>query len=172
MRTTTHGYLQVADRGIAQLENHGSVLSLAAIVVLVCAQVFYRYVLYDGIVWADEVIGVLMVVMVMFGSARGMREGEHTDLQSLVDALPSPVRTATRVLTAAATIVFLLIVLFSSLQHTLQALHLTTIMIRIPMWLCYGMLPLGFLLMLYEFLRRLRIWVFRDPGQAAPDQVL
>ena len=172
MSSTANGLLQTADRAIAQLENHGSVLSLAAIVVLVCAQVFYRYVLYDGIVWADEVVGVLMVVMVMFGSARGMREGEHTDLQSLVDALPRSLRTPIRGLTAAATVIFLLIVLFSSLRHTLQALHLTTIMIRIPMWLCYGMIPLGFLLMIYEFIRRLRIWVFRDPGQPVSDQGL
>jgi C4-dicarboxylate transporter DctQ subunit len=172
MHAATTRSLRIADRVIEQLENHGSVLSLAAIVVLVCAQVFYRYVLYDGIVWADEVVGVLMVVMVMFGSARGMRVGEHTDLQSLVDALPYSLRTAIRGLTATATIVFLLIVLFSSLRHTLQALYLTTIMIRIPMWLCYGMIPLGFLLMIYEFLRRLRIWVFRDPGHVAPDQAL
>ena len=158
------------DRGIEIMENLVSALALAAIVTLVCAQVFYRYVLYSGIIWGDEVVALLMVLMVMFGAARGMRGGEHTDMQSLVNALPRTSRTIVRMLTAVGTLLFLVIFLVSSWEYTLGAVHLKTIMLKIPLWLCYGLMPLGALLMTYEFIKRLRIWVFNDPDQTVSDE--
>lgn len=160
----------LVDRGIETLENIVSVFSLAIIVCLVCAQVFYRYVLYSGIIWGDELVALLMVVMVMFGAARGMRDGEHTDMQSLVDALPRAPRTVARVITAALTLTFLVIFLTSSWTYTLQAMHLKTVMLKLPLWLCYGMMPFGALLMCYEFVKRLRLWVFNEPDPAISDK--
>lgn len=158
------------DRGIEIVENLVSATALAAIVTLVCAQVFYRYILYSGIIWGDEMVALLMVLMVMFGAARGMRDGEHTDMQSLINALPRAPRTVARVLTAAATLLFLVIFLISSWQYTLGAAHLKTIMLKMPLWLCYGLMPVGALLMTYEFAKRLRIWVFNDPDQTVSDK--
>ena len=64
---------RLADGAIHMFESAVCVASLAAIVVLVLVQVFYRYVLSSGILWLNEVVINLMILLVLVGAALATR---------------------------------------------------------------------------------------------------
>ncbi len=156
-------FFQKFDKSIAFVEDAISTTALAVIVVVVVAHVFFRYVLRSGILWSDELVTVLMVVMAMFGSARAVRVKMHTDLQGLVDSLPKAPRTVIRIFVVLVTLIFLVVFLVASFDYAITAGKLTTILLKIPLKLCYGTMPVGAALMLYEFIKLIRHRIFDKP---------
>jgi TRAP-type C4-dicarboxylate transport system permease small subunit len=118
------------DKLVKLFEDAVCILSISVIVVLILVQVFYRYVLSSGILWIDELIINMMVVMVMIGAARATRVGAHTHLSMIVTAAPDWMTKGLRLVGIIAIYVF-------------------------PLWAAYGTLPLGGALILYEFTKGL-----------------
>lgn len=139
------------DKGIKLLEETVCTVSLAIIVSLVIVQVFYRYVLSSGILWIDELVTNLMVLMVLFGAALATRNKVHTDLQVLINLSSKPISYALKIFGAIIVGLFLLILIYYSAMHTYNSRNLTTIMIEIPLWVVYGIIPVGGVLIFYEF---------------------
>lgn len=75
-----------------------SVALFAALFVTFVAQVFWRYVLRDPLVWTLELAGLLFVVVSLFTAATQMPLRDHVGLDILVDRLPSRVRRIARTL--------------------------------------------------------------------------
>jgi TRAP-type C4-dicarboxylate transport system permease small subunit len=68
----------------------GGILSAGLILVtlgLTVYSVFMRYVLSRPPVWADELIGYLLVAMVSLGVAEAYRRGNHISIEILTEAL-------------------------------------------------------------------------------------
>ena len=154
------------DRGIKLLEETVCTVSLAIIVSLVIVQVFYRYVLSSGILWIDELVTNLMVLMVLFGAALATRNKVHTDLQILINRSPKPVSKFLKIFGAIIVGLFLLILIYYSAMHAYNSRTLTTIMIEIPLWAAYGIIPVGGVLIFYEFIKN-TVEMFRS----SPDNI-
>lgn len=154
------------DRGIAHLEEWVSLLALAAITVIVTAQVFMRYVLEAGLLWSDEVVTILMVAMVLFGVPAVVRLGMQTELTVFVDKLPSVPRRVVRVATHFVGLAFILLFLYASIVYTMNTGTMVTTVLRIPVRYVYVLLPLGAGLLLYEYAKTLVI-VFRNRSRSA-----
>lgn len=156
---------ETVDRGIGCLEDIGCVVSFGAIVCIVVAHVFFRYVLRSGILWSDEVVQILMVAMVMFGTARAVRTDGHTELQSFVDRIPGRGRTVVRTVVSLASLGFLILFFLSSFEFTMSTGTLRTVMLRIPRKYCYMFLPIGAGLSVYEFIKTLKKRIFHEPEE-------
>ncbi len=153
----------VGDRVLKFVEQTVSVLSLAAVVVLVLVQVFYRYVLSSGILWIDELAINLMVLMVLFGAALATRNGTHTDLQMLLNAAPRGMQHLLRVVGTAVSLTFIVVLIWASGTYAYDSRRLFTTMIGIPLWIAYGIIPVGSVLILYEMLKKIcGSWLQRD----------
>ncbi len=144
----------LVDRLIRRFEDAVCILTLAVIVVLVLAQIFYRYALSSGILWIDELVINLMVLMVLMGAALATRHGLHTDLRMIREAAPPPAALVLRLVGFVVTVAFVLTLVVTSARYAYDARRLSTTMIGIPLWLTYGSIPLGGLLILYELLKR------------------
>ncbi|MBB4304573.1 C4-dicarboxylate transporter DctQ subunit [Rhodobium orientis] len=166
------------DRIIKLFEEVVSVLTLAVIVVLVLVQVFFRYVLSSGLLWVDELVINLMVLLVLVGAALTTREGAHIDLRLIVNSMPPWLRLVLKAAGTLVTLTFLVVLIWASSRYAYDSRRLSTTMIGIPLWLTYGTIPLGGVLILYEFLKR-TIRALRDgsfnsdetapgPDEAAP----
>lgn len=151
------------DEVIRHIENIGVGLTFGAIVILVSATVFYRYVLKSGIMWSGEVQEVLVVAMAMFGCAKATREKGHTELTSLTGLFPRKGRVAIRTITGLASLVFLGVFLYESIIYASSTGNLKTIMLRIPYRYFYLWLPIGMALNLYEFLKHMPGRIMNDP---------
>jgi len=152
---------KILDRIVEGVENVLCTLPMAIIIIVEIVQVFFRYVLKSGLPWSDEVIINLIVVTVMFGGAKAIRTHEHTELTGTADSLPKTARTVVRIITTAATLLFLMVFAYSSYMFVTTTGRLKTTYLRIPMKYCYAPLAIGSVFMLYEFIKTIKYRITR-----------
>ena len=88
-----------------------AVLGLTLLVLLVMlAQVFFRYVLNSSLQWSEELAVWGMVWMVFVGSVLLVRRSEHISITTLVRNAPPAVRPFLVIFNKAAGLLFLVIV--------------------------------------------------------------
>ncbi len=114
-------FFRKLDALVALAEDVGCVATYAVIVCIVVAHVFFRYVLVSGILWSDELVQILLVYMVMFGSARAIRTNGHTELNSLGDKLPAMPRYVLRTAIVIACIGFFLLFFIGAAEYVANA---------------------------------------------------
>ncbi len=61
---------------------------LVAMTAIIGAQVFFRYVLNDSIIWSEPAAVILMGWFIFLGAAVGIREGYHLSFDVLLMVLP------------------------------------------------------------------------------------
>jgi len=79
----------------------------AATIVVVTAQVVWRYVFNDSLIWTEELSRYLFTWMTFVGAALAIREATHIRITALTDRLPPTARTWLRVATLALIVGFL-----------------------------------------------------------------
>lgn len=70
------------------IEEYVPVVCFAVLFVSFLAQVFWRYVLHNPIGWTSELIVVMFVWMVLFGSLYSSRTNSHIRFTMITDTLP------------------------------------------------------------------------------------
>ncbi len=97
---------------IREYEDAIAVLVLVSIFIVVVVSVFFRYVLNDSLVWAEEFARFGLVIITFVGTGLGFRKDSHIRVD-LVDRLPSPVARTVRLFVL---LVSLAVVAFLALQ--------------------------------------------------------
>lgn len=92
----------------------GALVALTAIAV--CLNVFYRYVLGSGLVWADEVPGFLLVWIAFLGAYLAARQEGHIAFDMLVESFPPLLRRGIQVVGDLAVIGFFVLLGLKSWQ--------------------------------------------------------
>jgi len=87
-----------------------SALMFAALFLTFVAQVFWRYVLREPLVWTLEMAGILFVTLSLFTAATQMPFREHVSLDLAVNLFPPRVR---RVLISFSLLLFAAVMLLS-----------------------------------------------------------
>ncbi|MGL4442063.1 MAG: TRAP transporter small permease [Alsobacter sp.] len=80
---------------IREYEDAVAVLVLVATFIVVVVSVFFRYVLNDSLVWAEEFARFGLVIITFVGTGLGFRKDSHIRVD-LVDRLPVPVARTIR----------------------------------------------------------------------------
>lgn len=82
--------LQVAQAtgAIARLALWAAGVGLVLMTVFIAAQVFWRYVLNDSIIWTEPASVMIMGWFIFLGAAVGIREGYHLSFDVLLYVLP------------------------------------------------------------------------------------
>lgn len=96
-----------------------SVALFGALFLTFVAQVFWRYVLKDPLVWTLEVTGVLFVVLSLFTALTQMPFRDHVSLDLAVDALPGRLARALR----AVSLLAFAVVMLWSIPDTIRVLE-------------------------------------------------
>ena len=145
--------LKRVDRAVGIVEDAISIGCLVVIILIVSSQVFFRYVLGFSLVWVDEVVANLLVLMVMFGAPAVTRRYLHTDLRLLVDSLPPRIGRAVRAIAGMIGLFFLCVFVYSAARYTFDARGMVTTVLKVPMPYAYSMMFVGSVLMLYEYVK-------------------
>lgn len=88
----------------------------AAMVVVVIAGTFWRYVLNDPLLWTEEAARYLMIWVVLIGASVAMKHREHVRISILIDLLPRKVRLLVQLITNIFVGYFLYILLTQGWQ--------------------------------------------------------
>jgi TRAP-type transport system small permease protein len=83
-----------------------AVLLLAALVVLVCLGVFFRYVLNSSLTWYDEFASYMLVWLTFYGTVVADYRRRHIGFELLVDKLAPPARRVVDVVAELAVLGF------------------------------------------------------------------
>ena len=132
---------------------------LAAMSVLVFANVVLRYLTTESIVWSEEVARHLMIWLAFLGSGLVLRYGGHIAIENLQDALPAPLARGLRGAIAAGLLAFFGLMTWAGWIYVERGMVQTTSSTQIPFGYVYAAMPIGFALMAVHLLLVLRRFV-------------
>jgi len=140
-----------------------------ALVVIVLAAVFFRYVVNDALVWSDELVRYLFVWFSMLGMAVTLRERQHIRVEYFVERLPPRLRRAVEAAMLAGVGLFLAAAAGLGVAWVWATRGSLTSALQWPLNLFfYASLPGAALLGLWYAARRLRTGAFAERDSAAP----
>lgn len=100
------------DRFVDVLHVFSAALCIAMLA-LVLAGVFYRYVVNEALSWYDEFAGYVLVWLTMYGSAAALARRKHIGFETLVELFPRGLRRALEVFAILCVAAFSLVLVVS-----------------------------------------------------------
>lgn len=155
--------IRILLNGIDTILNWALTIILTVMLVVVSAQVWYRFVLNDPLTWSEEVARYLFVWISFLGSAVGVRYNVHLGID-LIDKILSP--KARKIMTVLVNLlmqIFLVVVIFWGIRllHVVQFQKSASL--GISMIYPYLAVPVGASFMLLNSLRNTWTIFFNIP---------
>jgi len=129
-------------------------LLLAAMTLLTFSQVVMRYVFNSGLTWAVELTGIMFAWMIFIGISYGVRVGAHIGVDAVVKLLSPKYRRLVSILAVLMSLVYAGMIIYGSMFYVLKmkSAGIELEDLPIPMWTVRAILPIGFILLVLQFL--------------------
>jgi TRAP-type C4-dicarboxylate transport system permease small subunit len=151
---------------------HAVEAAVAAIILgyaaIICAQVFYRYVLNSSLIWSEELVRYGLLWGVMLGAALASDRGAHVALEPLKDVLAPDRYRVVMWVTGTLILVFCAVVGWYGWEYLSRLRHMRSPASQIPMPYVFAAIPVGCGLMAFFTLVHLVSGSFM-PGRGAPE---
>ena len=128
---------------------------VAASAVSVCLNVFYRYALSSGLVWADEIPGYFLVWIACLGAYLAIRGEGHIAFDMFVEMLPERPRQVAQTVIDLLIVGFLAVLLVLSIDMIAVVGNREIETAQIPQGVFMAVLPLSAGLMILGLLARI-----------------
>jgi len=127
------------------------VVSMFALqVIVVFAQVIYRFVFNSPFSWSEELARYLQVWIVFLASSVCIREGTHLAVDYLLHHLPVRYKKTLATFSAVSMSIFVCILIVAGIKMIVTAQSQATPALHIPMGAVYLVFPVGGTLLLLE----------------------
>lgn len=134
--------------------------NLSALMILLATafcfgEVVSRYVFHTSHPWIEELVKFLVIYGVFLMAGPGLRRNVHVRVTLLVERLSLRNRRAVAIAANALGALFSLVLGVAGYLFTVHtwALRTTTISaLRLPLWMLYGVVPLGMVLLAFFFI--------------------
>lgn len=144
------------ENALMRLNRYALIVLLAAMALIVFANVVLRYTTSESIEWAEEVARYLMVWLTFLGAGPVLRYGGHIAVDNLQDGLPTAWARALRVLIATLLFGFFAFMVWGGALYLERAQFQMTPTTQISMAWVYAAMPVGGLLLILHFFFVLR----------------
>lgn len=134
---------------------------LAAMSVIIFANVVLRYVTHDSLEWAEEVARYLMIWLTFLGAGPVLRYGGHIAVENLQDALPARLAVALRCVVAALLFAFFGFMVWYGWLYMQRTMFQMTPVTQIPFAYVYSAMMFGGMLLIVHFLLVVRGYLLR-----------
>ena len=131
------------------------IIILAAMSLIVAANVFCRFVLNFSLYWGDELAQILLIWLTFLGAAVAVRENSHYALNFLITKLQNRSRQWLIVFRTVLSLLAILILLYFSARVTWEIRTWVMPATEISRGWVYGACPLGCSFMLYYAIKNL-----------------
>lgn len=135
-----------AERWMRPVEIAAAAL-LLVMIVTVLANVFFRYVLHQPLIWGDEVASISFIWMAMLGAALAVDRHEHMRLTVFLPLLPERIARVAEVAGQVLVCVLLLRLLPVAIEYAYEESYVTSPALQIPMAWRASAIPAGIGLM-------------------------
>ena len=123
-------------------------LLVVAEVIVLFFGIVSRYVLHAPIVWSDELAGILFLWLAMLGSVVAFQRAEHMRMTAIIGMIRPEARLFLDVFATAASLAFLLLVIYPAYEFAADEVFVTTPALGIVNTWRAAALPVGIGLML------------------------
>ena len=147
------------ERALMRVNRAALVALLAAMALIIFANVVLRYTTSQSIEWAEEVARHLMIWLTFLGAGPVLRYGGHIAVDNLQDSLPRGVAVAVRLLIAALLFAFFGFMVWYGLQYMERTQYQLTASTQVSMAWVYAAMPVGGVLLLLHWALVLRRYV-------------
>lgn len=152
MSEPDEGILKRLSRWGVAAENAVLVLLFVALMLLAVAQIALRIFFNTGFVWTDEATKLIVLWITLVASIAASRSDRHLRIDIVSNFVPDRYARFPRLIVDA----FAAAVCGVVAWHSYRYIELTvefgdTVLIDVPAWTVYGILPFAFALMCYRF---------------------
>ena len=116
-------------------------------IVVVLAQVIWRYVFNNSLTWTEELSRYLFTWIIFLGAAVAIRDNSHIKVEFLVSRLPKRIRPALEVINTALIMLFLAFIAVAGFLWVKLNSGTRSPALELPVnWVFYAALPVAALL--------------------------
>lgn len=152
------------------VENALLVLLLSAMMLLAVGQIALRIFFNSGLLWADELLKILVLWIALVASVAAARSRRHLRIDVLSRYVPRRYALVPELLVDLFAAGICGLIAWHSMQYILLSMG-DTVLVGIPSWVAQGILPVAFLLMCYRFTLHFLsgiLGLVRNEGSRAP----
>jgi len=143
--------LSTFDRALLRVNRWAVIAILAAMAMMVFANVALRFLTDHSILWVEEVSRYLMIWLTFLGSGIVLRYGAHIGIDTLQERFPRQAPLL-RAIIFVLLLVFFVAMVGLGFRYALLTWGQTTPVMQIPVGAVYLGMPVGFVLMIVHLL--------------------
>lgn len=134
------------------LENAALVILLGALMLLAVAQIVLRVFFSFGFVWADELVKLLVLWITLVASIAASRNNRHLRIDVMSHFVAEKYARFPRIIVDAFAAFMCGLLAWHSWRYLQLVIEFEdTVLVDLPAWMAYALLPLAFALMCYRF---------------------
>jgi TRAP-type C4-dicarboxylate transport system permease small subunit len=152
--------MEAFDRGLLSVNRWLMIVMLAAMALMVFANVALRFLTDESILWVEEVSRYLMIWLTFLGAGLVLRYGGHIGIDTLQDAYPRQAPAIRRVIFVLL-LGFFEFMVWIGTRYAMLTWAQTTPVLQIPVGIVYLAMPVGFALLIVHLLLMWRPWIAR-----------
>jgi len=134
-------------------ENGALVILLGALMLLAVGQIVMRIFFSFGFIWADELVKLLVLWIALVASIAASRSNRHRRIDVLSHFVAEKYARVPRLIVDAFAAFICGVLAWQSWRYVQLTIEFEdTVLIDLPAWIAYGLLPLSFGLMCYRFI--------------------
>lgn len=134
------------------IENGLIVILLAVLMVLAVGQIVLRIGFASGVIWADELVKIVVLWLALVASVAASRSRRHLRIDVLNQFVPERLARLPGIVVDAFAAAVCGVVAWHSFRYVqLSAGFQETVLLDTPAWVVQGILPLCFALMTWRF---------------------
>jgi TRAP-type transport system small permease protein len=141
---------------------------LAAMALMVFANVVLRFLTDNSILWVEELSRYLMIWLTFIGAGLVLRYGGHIGIENLQESLPNHARTL-RIVIFVMMLSFFVFMFFVGARYAVFTWGQTTPVMQIPVGAVYLAMPIGFALLIVHALIMMRGYIHEKAVLADAD---
>lgn len=138
--------MKLLDNIVSKIEEIFAVTAFSAMSIITILAVFFRYALNSPIIWSEEASRYLMVWGILIGVSIATRQSAHLGIDVFVSFAPKKVQKALVIISNLLLILTYAALVVLSVQFIMMAIKTGNVspLLRIPFWILYLCLPIGF----------------------------
>jgi TRAP-type C4-dicarboxylate transport system permease small subunit len=165
-------FLSRLDNAGRLLENIILVTLLSGMMLLAVGQIVLREVFDTGIIWADELVRLVVLWLAVMGAVAACREDRHIRIDALSHLFPDSVINGIRIVVDLFAAGVCAVIAWQAYRYLqLEIEFEDTVLVDTPAWIAHVVIPIGFALVSYRFLvsvmkRVVGIFIIEDKADA------
>jgi TRAP-type transport system small permease protein len=150
--------LPTFDRAFVRVNRWVLIVILAAMAVMVFANVALRFTTDRSILWVEEASRYLMIWLTFLGSGVVLRYGAHIGIDTLQERFPREA-PAVRAVIFVLLLAFFAAMVWLGMRYAMLTWGQTTPVLGIPIGAVYLAMPIGFALMIVHLVLMAAPWI-------------